>query len=279
MKFLLRGGLGNRLFIISAAVHFKTAFGPSCIVIPKGLTLTPFERRICTELEILVMEERLIDKARRSAETRLPTCCSNAVSWPRWKLLRQTGCVPIDQIAGSHGVIGYFQCANYAANASDWSSWLEDTVISNSKSIIPSPIPRIQKVALQIRRGDYLAHQDLYGYLPKAYFEQAIDKLGARLGECVVFTDDEKFVRDEFRDWMREAKFASQYFNSSDSVENLYLLSRFDRLVISNSSFGWWGSHLSGGETVAPAIWAHQSVAPSGVLKDDWKLIHDFVTF
>lgn len=279
MKFLLRGGLGNRLFIISAAAHFKTTIGPSFLVIPKGLTLTSFERRVCTELKIQVMEERPIDKARRSAETRLPTCFSNVRAWPRWKLLEQTGYVPFDQIAGCHGVVGYFQCANYATNASDWSRWLEDSVISNSKRVIQSAIPRIRKVALQIRRGDYLAHRDLYGYLPKAYFERAIDNLGASVGECVVFTDDEKFVREEFHDWMQEAKFASEYVKTSDSVENLYLLSRFERLVISNSSFGWWGSHLSGGQTVAPAIWAHQSVAPSGVLKDDWKLIPAFVTF
>ena len=38
-------------------------------------------------------------------------------------------------------------------------------------------------------------------------------------------------------------------------VLDLVAMARCDRHVIANSSFGFWGAYLGGGETVTPAQW------------------------
>jgi len=42
---------------------------------------------------------------------------------------------------------------------------------------------------------------------------------------------------------------------SNSPIEDFYLLTHCDYLIMSNSSFSWWGSWLSGAITIAPPAW------------------------
>lgn len=279
MKFFLRGGLGNRLFIISAAVHFKKYFKKSCVVVPAGLETTAFEDRICLENGVEIISEAPLGKLRRVFETKVAPQLSGKIPWKNWVSLDATGCVSLADISKHVGVMGYFQCNQFAGNPSELRFWLKETLEAQGKSPVTLTKPSSNQVALQIRRGDYLKYRHLYGHLPKDYFEKALRVLKAELPDCVIFTDDEQLVRDEFGSWLDEVKFAHEITGSSSALENLYLLSSFERLVISNSSFGWWGAHLSGGVTVAPKTWSDPTIAPSGILKSDWTTIPGFPHF
>jgi len=113
-------------------------------------------------------------------------------------------------------------------------------------------------IGVHVRRGDYLESDALGGVCGEAYYGRAIGALAAGAVEPLVFffSDDLDWCRDRlgrerdavYVDWNR----------GSDSWRDMRLMTRCDRLAISNSSFGWWGARL--GENpdrmiVAPSRW------------------------
>ncbi len=111
-------------------------------------------------------------------------------------------------------------------------------------------------VAVQVRRGDYLNLAEYHGVASNRYFERALDMIGDHSRPVVVFTDDDTdWTPPWMKNWnariLRPAEVRSP-------VENLLLMSRATRFVISNSSFGWWGAWLAGPSServVAPRPW------------------------
>ena len=99
-------------------------------------------------------------------------------------------------------------------------------------------------IGVHVRRGDYLESEDLGGVCGEAYYRRAIAYLseGASRPLVLFFSDDLEWCRSHlaagldavFVDWNRGV----------DSWKDLRLMTRCDRLAISNSSFGWWGARL-----------------------------------
>jgi hypothetical protein len=106
--------------------------------------------------------------------------------------------------------------------------------------------------SIHVRRGDYLNWESVHPVLKMGYYHDAIKYFG-RLGikKYLVFSDDifwckNNFIGDKF-----------VFIEDVDYVE-LFLMSKCDCHIISNSSYGWWGAWL--GETpekptIAPIIW------------------------
>lgn len=116
-------------------------------------------------------------------------------------------------------------------------------------------------IGVHVRRGDYLRSDFLGGVCTEEYFLRAIELLliGATDPLLLFFSDDlewcertlAKGLDAVFVDWNR----------GRDSWRDLRLMTRCDRLAISNSSFSWWGARLGAGcgtaerKIVAPSRW------------------------
>lgn len=113
-------------------------------------------------------------------------------------------------------------------------------------------------VGVQVRRGDYLGLQDYHGLASDRYFSQALRLINPERLPVVAFTDDQSGWRPN---WLSDGQKPDLVLSPSDvpdARETLMLLASSERLVISNSSFGWWGAWLGsrrGAPVIAPRPW------------------------
>jgi hypothetical protein len=112
--------------------------------------------------------------------------------------------------------------------------------------------PADDDLVINVRRTDYVT---LGWALPFSYYEEAIERAGAKKGRLWIVTDAPKdpfFQR--FKAWRPR-------FVCGSALEDLAFMMRARRLVVSQSTFCWWAAFLGNPEEVyAPlpqtGIWA-----------------------
>ena len=90
--------------------------------------------------------------------------------------------------------------------------------------------------------------------LPAAYYRDALAEIRQRVAapRFVVFSDDPGWTRcsidfgDDPVEWVEH--------NATDELADLWLMSRCRHAITANSSFSWWGAWLGGPPTVARTI-------------------------
>lgn len=122
---------------------------------------------------------------------------------------------------------------------------------------------------LHVRRGDYTtspAAQRTFGTLSRLYYEAACSRLGIRIDDCVIYTDDPATVQREF-DVPRSDIVGPEDIESP--LDTLVAMSRASALVIPNSTFSWWAAELASGVPVAaPSTWFFDR--PGNLRRADW---------
>lgn len=135
-------------------------------------------------------------------------------------------------------ITGYLQSPKY---------WGEDhTFVKNLfrfKKSFTEPLDKLFKrfddentVAVHIRRGDYSGNPNYFN-LDVRYYLNALDKIP--YSRIIVFTDDYGYCKETLP--LEEISFA---FEGLSDMEHLYLMTKCDHFVLSNSTFSWWGAYL-----------------------------------
>jgi hypothetical protein len=108
-------------------------------------------------------------------------------------------------------------------------------------------------VAVSIRRGDYATNPHTtwwHGLTPLSYYRKAYELIKQRepKAQFFIFTDEP--------DWEGLRDFEGEVVRG-DSHEHLKLMSSCKHLILSNSTFAWWGAWLSrrGGTKIVPKKW------------------------
>lgn len=146
-----------------------------------------------------------------------------------------------------------------------------------AKSVVQS-ILNSESVAVHIRRGDYLAKEfsdyNVFGE-DVSYHSSAIDLLKKELPNSVFF-----FFSDDLI-WCKN-KFQSDRFvfvdenKGSNSYLDMYLMSLCKHIIISNSTFSWWGAYLHKSYpgtqryVVAPKFWTKDGIETSSFSPSSW---------
>ena len=134
---------------------------------------------------------------------------------------------------------------------------------SIKKDIIPSSLSETTKrylqyiydnntIAVSIRAGDDYVK---FGWpvCTKDYYLAAINKLRKHNEKIIVFADViDKIKKEKWFD-----NYEVTYIEGCNAVESLFLLSRCNDYVISNSTFSWWGAYLGDNDNkkiVAPEM-------------------------
>tara|TARA_R110002074_G_scaffold215494_1_gene385279 strand:- start:1148 stop:1933 length:786 start_codon:yes stop_codon:yes gene_type:complete len=153
---------------------------------------------------------------------------------------------------------GYFQSEKYFDDCKDEIKGLftfpEEVVtkVDNKLSQIDKKI-----IGVHVRRGDYKVYSTTHPLQTTEYYDRALRhfSLERTAGNCmfVLCTDDLPSVQTEFD--LDEYGFI--YSNAKSELEDLYLLSQCDSVIISNSSFAWWGAWLGKEKekVICPGIW------------------------
>ena len=114
-------------------------------------------------------------------------------------------------------------------------------------------------LGISVRRGDYLMLQNNHCVLGIDYYQKVLDKhFQDRVDQIFIFSDD--------LPWCRQV-FGSTVTYVEDTVgTQLFLMSKMKNLILSNSTFAWWGGYLNQnqGTIIAPNPWYGPNYSDKG---------------
>ncbi len=101
--------------------------------------------------------------------------------------------------------------------------------------------------AIHVRRGDYLnkEYEHLFAVKDQNYYSTGYNYLKSlyNLEKVYVFSNDIDWCKKNLH-FQIETKFMDSLSEMTD-IEELFLMSKFKNIVISNSTFSWWSSYLN----------------------------------
>jgi len=102
---------------------------------------------------------------------------------------------------------------------------------------------------LHVRRGDYLQFSDIHYILPQTYYETALGLLNNK--KVLVFSDDPMWCAKQ--SWLNTYTIV----NEPDELSALLMMASCKKgAIIANSTFSWWGAVLSSTDKVFyPSRW------------------------
>ena len=143
---------------------------------------------------------------------------------------------------------GYWQNKKFSLSIID--SLKVNFNIKSPSSTLQKYLEGIEKinntVSIHIRRTDYLIKKNsaIFSQLDKEYFLSAIDKLEYLLEEnslsFFVFSDDIAWAKNIF-----SKKNNINFIEGLEDFEDLYLMTKCNHHILSNSTFSWWGAVLN----------------------------------
>jgi hypothetical protein len=151
-------------------------------------------------------------------------------------------------------ISGYFQSEKYFQNCKNHIRKIfsfKDEIVKSCENLVPKKY----SCGIHIRRGDYLNFPHYHPQQQLDYFEKAIKVIKEKNNdtEFYVFSDD--------IDWCKQQSLFNG-FNFIDKeledYKSLYLMTRMNNFIITNSSFSWWGAFLIPDKDktiIAPSVW------------------------
>ncbi len=129
---------------------------------------------------------------------------------------------------------------------------------SDYQKRVMNQIKNKNSVSIHIRRGDYLAHTDIYGVTDIKYYQKAMLFFQERKENIhfFIFTNDIGWAKKNF-----SGTNITVIENSQDLLTNnldMSLMAFCQHNIIANSSFSWWGAWLNKNPDkiiVAPKVW------------------------
>lgn len=135
-------------------------------------------------------------------------------------------------------IVGYLQSANFWQQDREWAKDLFkfDKKFTKKLDKLFSPYEKETTMALHVRRGDYVGNPNYFN-LGINYYLNAISQLPR--GKLILFTDDYNYCENMFKG--NDVVFD---FKGLSDIEHLYLMTKCDHFIASNSTFSWWGAYL-----------------------------------
>lgn len=276
------GGLGNQLFILAAAweqskrlgvplyldrSHFAVggtfAYGLDAVQHP-GHVLTPSES---PWRSIRINRERVLPLPRRP--------------WGRVYLERDGDSYSpaIQSVRPGTTLVGYFQSPRYFPSVRDeLASAMLDVPETEAEALRLSAVLAAPAITLHLRRGDYLAVSADRQFVASVQYAiralQTLRSIGIE-HPVRVFSDSVSLVKEELRGAAGDFEFVED-----DGVlgtwATLKAMSSGTAMIMSNSSFSWWGAELmrrrkgDSAPIIAPRPWTQTGTAKADLLGPDW---------
>jgi hypothetical protein len=120
------------------------------------------------------------------------------------------------------------------------------------------PYDPIKKVAIHVRRGDYVQLAHKHPPVSLTYIAKSINHFN-ELGhtDFTVFSDDINWCKDHINSTIFKDS-AFNYSEGKTTIEDLTLISNHEHQIASNSTYSWWGYWLNqnnGKVGIFPELW------------------------
>jgi hypothetical protein len=177
---------------------------------------------------------------------------------------------------------GYFQSLAYFGDSAKQIKELFEIKPKFKKQFSAkySAILKAKNIVIHIRRTDYIKYgrDDIGGKnmcLPDSYVPNCLKKIdGIAKYNLIFISDDIKYAKNTYSLNYPDAK-----FESNDAIIDLQLLINADILIISNSTFSWWGAYLNSKKAIvyAPEFWLGFKINkeyPVQVIPPEWNRVN-----
>jgi hypothetical protein len=279
---IVKGGLGNQLFIYAAARALALRTGRHLFLDTKrGFLRDDYGR--CYRLDRFPISAEAMPEAWRIAPT---------LRHPRHKIIRAWNKVlprnwrgyfaerwnrPPSQLTTLQPrrerivLLGYWQDEAYFADrAAELRGELSTPEPGDARNrALGRRLREVESVSVHIRRRQF-AHT-----LHADYYREAVARARTtcRSPTFVLFGDEV--------DWaLREIDFAGAAVevvahNEADEIADLWLMTCCRHSIVANSSFSWWGAWLAGGRGIERKVWAPATPGWPIVMSDSWEILEN----
>ena len=100
---------------------------------------------------------------------------------------------------------------------------------------------------IHIRLGDYLTRSDEYKSPSKDYIEKAFTYISPHIKQLLVFSDEIDKAVKLVKSCKGSERFTitpSNEMGEANEIHDLYFMTSCEELIMSCSSFSWWGAYL-----------------------------------
>lgn len=269
---LLRGGLGNQLFIAVAASRLAISQQTPLRLLHRDLPHGGLHvsKLLPARSDRYYEEIAFCDRVRFAAASR--HVCTRLLN-----VVTEQDVENLNTHEGSGKYLfGYFQSGDEYSDTLDQTELEVLSNLENWRNIVSQAITvNSDDVVVHVRRGDYQhwRTQRFHGLLDRSYFVRAVELLRARgaTGRVVVVSDDP----DGACQFLAELEpIPAPIQHHADPIYALARLTLSKFLVICNSSFSWWGARLAhGAQVIAPESWYRDSLGPRGPQLSTWQTL------
>lgn len=271
----LSGGLGNQLFQASFGLYIKNTLNYKIL----------FEKSLLTRAGRFQIRNYELEDFLYFNEV-----CDSYVNYLRmispWKNIRKDlyfiektlNDYHLDSINNkTKFIIGYFQNSNYVTEI-----W-PDIKKRIKKLLIPQDII-YPYIAIHVRLGDYRTNKitnEFHGTLQLKYYLEALNYLKNILDTNLIYviSDEPDVAQQLFYEISKNNEII--FLRNSNHFVDLSILAGASGVVMSNSSFSWWGAYIAEQERsakiVAPKNWFNNPKVenPKFLIKSNWHILEN----
>lgn len=262
VKIFLRGGLGNQLFQYSLGYFLAMEFNKSIVLREDLLPGYPDEIHGVSRWPNQISDFNFVGILEK--RNHQPFGSVNLVG--RWKALQRLigdfapnvmwriGAVayetkmwipPSNQLRRIREVNCYANSLKYIlkyrSDISDQVNQIKDPSMAYLDLLEEGK--RESPIAIHLRLGDYVTLEHIYGSLSLEYLNASLRSLNGESSTIWLFTENREEIPQAVLQHLKPAKIIDETILSRP-IENLVLLSKFTKIVCSNSSFSWWAAIL-----------------------------------
>jgi hypothetical protein len=280
---IIKGGLGNQLFIYAAARALAQRTGRALYLdTRRGYTHDGYGRtyrldRFPIQAQVMPESWRIASHLRHPRH-RIIRALNKLLPRNQRHYLAERHHLPPTQLTEVQPrparvtLLGYWQNEGYFAAHADTirAEVTPPAPTDDHNRRLGEQLSATESVFLHFRRRHY------WNLLGADYYQGAIDAVRARLPQVqfVLFGDDLDWPQRQLD--FRGAPPLVVAHNAGDELADLWLMSRCRHAIIANSSFSWWGAWL-GEDQPGRLVCAPASTGLPLVMPERWRLIPNTV--
>lgn len=277
----MSGGLGNQLFQVAASIYIEEFLKREVVFNVSNLVgkLKNDPGNYTRNLEILelIKNRALITNKPHWALDIMKTNLKKKF-FSEFYVFEKTleSRAILDLSNKTRGVFGFFQDSEITQYAWPILQARMQNSLKFSNLVSSNPLSQI---AMHIRFGDYSDDpktKKAYGLTRKSYYLSGLQEFRNQQNcptKLVIVTDDIKKAKDLIKpeDFLGILEFVS----NPSAIEDLNVLARSSHLIISNSTFSWWGAWIAfkvhNSKVIFPRPWfANKSDPDLPIYVNDW---------
>jgi len=160
--------------------------------------------------------------------------------------------IPVD-VKDDLELHGFYQSYKYFDNIRDklinkYFKFKNEIVDQTSKYKITE-----NSLGISVRRGDYIPLQHNHCVLSMKYYADAFSEI-LDVNQIFIFSDDIPWCKNNI---CTENEFDEIVYVEGNPFVQLYMMTQMKNLILSNSTFAWWGGYLNDkkGKIIIPDPW------------------------